>query len=190
MTESDVFYLGKITKKHGLKGSFKVFLDVDDPFLYDQLDHAYIETDGQWIPFFFEYFDVQSDGRALAKFEDVGPDELPQWIGCELFLPLEALPALEGKQFYYHEIEGWQVAVLTQGDGAQSDPTTDRAMQEIGRVQSVEDNNGQGLLRVKPAQQNLEDILIPLVDSFIHQVDRENHRLIFDLPDGLIELNQ
>lgn len=181
MTESDVYYLGKITKKHGLKGSFKVFLDVDDPFLYDQLEHAYIETNGQWIPFFFEYFDVQSDGRALAKFEDIGPDELPQWIGCELYLPLEALPELDGKQFYYHEIEGWEVAVLVPGDGA---------LQGIGRVHSVEDNNGQGLLRVKPAQHDLEDILIPLVDSFIHQVDRVNHRLVFDLPEGLIELNQ
>jgi 16S rRNA processing protein RimM len=178
MTDADVFYLGKITKKHGLNGSFKVFLDVDDPFSYHHLPHAFLQTESGYIPYFFEQFDVQSDGRVIAKFEDIDSQGLEMLLGSELYLPLEALPKLEGNAFYYHEVLGWDVWVIENGGKAVP----------VGSVGSVQDNSGQDLLHVTSPIG--EEILIPLVDSFIDEVDRNKKRLIFHLPEGLIDLNR
>ena len=92
-------------------------------------------------------------------------------LGCDLFLPIEQLPALTGDRFYYHEIKGFQVIDLNFG--------------ETGRVEEVLEYPHQAILRVLRGN---KEILIPITDDIITRVDRENKILHVNAPEGLIAL--
>lgn len=171
MNKNDCFFLGRTVRKHGLKGEVKILLDVDFPSFYDGLENVFVDMRGDLIPFFFEHFQVDNRGFVIAKFEDVDGERIDEMINRDLFLPLEALPPLEENQFYYHDIIGWK-ALDTEG-----------AL--IGLIDSVRDVPGQDLFVVKNGE---KEILIPVIDAFIHRVQKADSAIVFDLPEGLTDL--
>ena len=171
MNKNDCFFLGKTVRKHGLKGEVKILLDVDFPSFYNGLESVFIELNGELIPYFFESFQVDKRGYVIAKFEDVDGDRIETLINRELYLPLTALPPLEDHQFYYHDIIGWKALDLNN--------------ETIGIIDSVRDVPGQDLFVVMSGER---EILIPVIDAFIHKVDKPNSAIYFDLPEGLTDL--
>jgi 16S rRNA processing protein RimM len=171
MNKNDCFFLGKTVRKHGLKGEVKILLDVDFPSFYNGLESVFIELNDELIPYFFEHFQVDKRGYVIAKFEDVDGDRIETLINRELVLPLTALPPLEDDQFYYHDIIGWEAI--------------DMNNETIGIIESVRDVPGQDLFVVKHGER---EILIPVIDQFIHKVHKAKSAIQFDLPEGLTEL--
>jgi 16S rRNA processing protein RimM len=170
MRKEECYQLGTIQKPHGLRGEVTVFLDVDDPFLYNELESVFVDQGGQLIPFFIEGVNIQAQ-KAIFKFEEV--DSLEQatgLTGLELFLPLSALPPLEGNAFYYHELVGLRLIDETAG--------------EVGIIGEVVSGQ-QDLLIVD--RQGIE-ILVPLHDELIVKLDREKQELHMQLPDGLLDI--
>lgn len=53
MTIDECYYLGYIVKAQGLKGTFRVKLDVSDPEEYKELESVFVEIDKLLVPFFF-----------------------------------------------------------------------------------------------------------------------------------------
>ena len=47
MNISDCYYLGRVTKPWGVKGQMALFLDVDNPDDYQELDSAFVEVKGK-----------------------------------------------------------------------------------------------------------------------------------------------
>jgi len=171
MNKNDCFFLGRTVRKHGLKGEVKILLDVDFPSFYNGLESVFIELNGELIPYFFEHFQVDRRGYVIAKFEDVDGDRIETLINRELFLPLSALPPLDENQFYYHDIIGWKAI--------------DMEEQTIGVIESVRDVPGQDLFVVRKED---KEILIPVIDPFIHKVYKDKEMIQFDLPEGLTDL--
>ena len=87
------------------------------------------------------------------------------------YLPLNLLPPLEGNKFYYHEVEGFEVIDTTLGS--------------VGTLIRINDSNYQVLFEI---DHNGTQILVPMIDQFIEQVDRENKKLILHIPAGLVDL--
>ena len=55
MDKKDYYFLGKITKTSGFKGSLMFFFDVDDTSPYDGLEAVFVEVGGSdFIPFVIE----------------------------------------------------------------------------------------------------------------------------------------
>jgi 16S rRNA processing protein RimM len=50
MTKEDCFELGKITKTHGVKGEVILWLDVDFPEDYEEMDSVFLEVRGELVP--------------------------------------------------------------------------------------------------------------------------------------------
>jgi 16S rRNA processing protein RimM len=46
-----LLFLGKITRKHGLKGNVIIKLDTDQPELYNKLEGIFVEVNGLLVPF-------------------------------------------------------------------------------------------------------------------------------------------
>ena len=44
------YFLGKIVRTSGLKGDVSVFLDVDEPESYAELDSVFVERKGALVP--------------------------------------------------------------------------------------------------------------------------------------------
>ncbi|MCF8301716.1 MAG: ribosome maturation factor RimM [Bacteroidales bacterium] len=172
MEQDQLFYLGKIVKTYGTGTDLLVYLDVDEPSQYDGLDMVFIKVNEDYIPFFIEELNLRNNNTAVVSLEDIDDhEEADMYVNCELYLPVEALPPLTGNQFYYHEIKGFRVEDVKHGD--------------VGIIDDVMEMPQQDLFRVL---YNDKEILIPVHDDIIQEVDRENKRIKVETPEGLIDI--
>jgi 16S rRNA processing protein RimM len=172
MRKEDCFYLGKIVKKYSFKGELLAKLDTDQPELYEDLDAVFVQLGRDFLPFFVEKSSLHKSDLLRLKFEDVDTeDDAEQLLKCELYLPLAALPKLEGNKFYYHEIVGFTVEDVNFGT--------------VGTIVSVNDTTAQPLFEI---DRNGIEILIPMNDDIIQKVDREAKVIHVETPEGLIDL--
>lgn len=170
--KDECFRLGSVARMHGYKGEVSIFLDVDNPNDYKELESVLVEIDGKLIPFFLEHLYIRNKGFAVAKFETVNMEQQAQrLIKCGLYLPLEILPETEGKEFYYFEIEGFKVIDEIEGD--------------IGIVEKVIDLSGNPIIQITKDD---KEILLPNQEQFILEVDKENKILRTRAPEGLIAM--
>ena len=172
MRKKDCFYLGKIAKKYSFKGEVLVYLDTDEPELYTELESMFVEINGHLVPFFIEKSSIHREKFLRTQFEDMDSEEIADTIvGKDVYLPLTMLPKLEGNKFYYHEVVGFDAI--------------DQRLGNFGTILRISDNGVQALFEV---QKEDAVILIPLIDEFIIEVNRENKSILFNTPEGLIDL--
>jgi 16S rRNA processing protein RimM len=172
MDKKDFYYLGKITKTSGYSGNLMFFFDVDDIEKYKNLDAVFIDLHGELVPFVIRQIQFKDGKTAFVKLEDISKiDEATALIGCELYLPLSFLPKLTGKEFYFHEVIGFDVQDKTHGT--------------LGKIEKVIDQGAQPLLVVKYKN---KEILIPAIDEIIISIDRKNKFLTIKVPEGLIDI--
>ncbi len=172
MRLDDCFELGHIQKPHGLKGEIGIYLDTDYPGDYTELGSVFVLEENGLVPFFIEYLQPTTDQRAIVKFEDIdSQDSARAFQGKKLYLPLDMLPPLDGNQFYFHEVVGFRVKDDSEG--------------EIGTVLSVYSAGPQDLLAV---EYQGHEVLIPIIDEIIMEVNREEELITVRLPEGLLDL--
>lgn len=171
MRKNECFYLGKIAKKFSFKGEVQIYLDTDEPEQYVNLESVFVQMNRNLVPFFILSSSLHKDFLRV-KFEEVDSEaEADNLLGCEVYLPLSMLPKLEGNKFYYHEIIGFAVI--------------DQRLGNIGEVQSIIDNTAQPLFDILKDD---KQILIPMIDDFIIEVNRDKKELVLNTPVGLVDL--
>lgn len=171
MTKDDCFYLGRIAKTHGIKGEVTIRLDVDDPSAYHDMKYFLLEINKVLTPFFVEKLTCSGD-KVFVKVQDINNVEAASALtGKEVFLPLEMLPKLSGKQFYYHEVKGFLLIDEIHG--------------ELGPINDVIEYPTQAIIQVF---KDKKEILIPILDQVIQKVDRKTKKLYIKAPDGLIDM--
>jgi 16S rRNA processing protein RimM len=52
--------------------------------------------------------------------------------------------------------------------------------QALGTVHDLMDNGAHPILRVQPADENMQEMLIPFVDQFVIKVDRDTKKITAD----------
>ena len=172
MRKEDCFYLGKISKKFSFKGEVLIYLDTDEPELYENMESVFVEINKNLIPFFIENSSLHKNDFLRVSFEEVkNEQDADAIINKEVFLPLSSLPKLSGNKFYYHEVVGFEIE--------------DKRVGVFGIIQSINDSAAQPLFEVLNG--NVE-ILIPMIDQFLVKIDRQNKKVIMDLPVGLVEM--
>ncbi len=173
MRKEDCFYLGKIAKKFSFKGEVLIYLDTDEPELYENMESVFVEFNKNLVPFFIENSSLHKNDFLRVRFEDVDSEaEADKLIGLEVYLPLSMLPKLSGNKFYFHEVIGFEIE--------------DKRLGTIGIIQSINDSTAQPLFEV--LQNGVTEILIPMIDHFMVEVDRKNKKIVMDLPEGLVEM--
>jgi 16S rRNA processing protein RimM len=172
MQKENCFYLGKIVKKYSFKGELLVKLDTDDPEYFTEMESVFVETNKNLIPFFIEHCSLHKSNLLRIKFEEVNDEATADaLLKCDLHLPLSFLPELSGNKFYYHEIIGFHVI--------------DDKFGPVGIIIGVNDSTAQALFEIESEG---TEILIPLIDEFIVQVDKQQKIMHLSVPDGLIEM--
>lgn len=172
MQKSECFSLGKITKTHALKGEVIIFLDVDAPEYYSDLEAIFLEIKGQLVPYIIE--EIQIKGRkSILKLEDIRSiEEAEAIVNAPVWLPLTALPKLKGNQFYYHDVIGYVIHDVSSGT-------------QIGTLKAIYESTGQDLFAIEVDD---KEVLIPIVDEFLHKIDHGNQKIEVKLPEGLLEV--
>ena len=172
MDKESCYQIGHITRTHGTKGEAILFLDVDFPEDYNELDSILLEVKGELIPYFIDNINLQKESKAIIKFENVESIEAAKLlVGCGAFLPEDNLDELDETQFYYHEIIGFDVE--------------DQQLGKLGKVKTVYTMPIQDLIAMP---YNGHEVLIPVNDEIVPKVNREAKILYVNLPEGLLEV--
>jgi 16S rRNA processing protein RimM len=171
MRREDCYLLGKITRRHGLAGNVILKLDTDQPELYNKLESIFVEINGLLVPFFIERTSWSKNDALNLAFKNSSETLVDQSLGKSVYLPLASLPKLSGKQFYYHEIIGFDIL--------------DENGKECGVIRSVNDQTAQNYFVT-----NLDgkEVVIPIIKDWILEVDRDERFIKMQLPEGLIDV--
>ena len=171
MRKEDCYFLGKITRRHGLAGNVILKLDTDQPELYNKLESIFVEINGLLVPFFIEKSSWSKLDALNIAFKNSSEALVDQSLGKNVYLPLATLPKLSGKQFYYHEIIGFEIL--------------DQDNNHCGVIRSVNDQTVQNYFVT-----NLDgkEVVIPIIKDWILEVDREERFIKMQLPEGLIDV--
>ncbi|MCD4696592.1 MAG: ribosome maturation factor RimM [Bacteroidales bacterium] len=172
MDKKGFYYLGKIIKTSGFKGNLVFFFDVDDIDYYKSLEAVFIEVGVDLIPFAIKSLRMKTGKTAYVTLEDINSDEQAiALIGYSLYLPLSFLPELAGNKFYFHEIIGFTVYDTKHG--------------ELGKIEKVYDHGPQALFGIT---KGTKEILIPVADNIIKNVDRKLKKVTVETPEGLLDI--
>lgn len=165
------FFLGKITKRFGLAGELMLFIDSDEPGKYHHMESVYFNLEGELIPFFVENIKVKNPNQIIVKFADITNDNADDYVGVELYQPVSMLPSLTGNKFYYHEVIGFKVKDVHSG--------------YLGTIAEILDYPAQAIIKI---HQGDKEILLPVVDPYIINVNRKEGVMEVDAPEGLVDL--
>lgn len=170
-TFKDYFFLGKITKPHGYEGKLVLFLDVDEPEEYQDIDVVFVDQNHQPVPYFIEESFLKGN-KLIVRVQDVDSlEKATALINKNLYLPLSLLPKLSGNKFYYHEVPGFTVTDVNHGS--------------LGKVETVLEYPNQAVLQVFQGE---KEILVPINDEVIIKVDRNGKSITVETPEGLVAL--
>jgi len=172
MNKADCFHLGYVAKLHGFKGEVSLFLDVTNPSDYTSLDAVFIDINNQLTPFFVTQLKLKPKGFAAVKFEGVDSENDARVIlRKDVYLPASILPELTGTQFYDHEIAGFEVIDTVHGS--------------IGEMEQVIDLAANPLFQIMKGS---IEILVPIREGVVKEIDRVNKKITIETPPGLVEL--
>lgn len=180
--------VGRIVKPHGNRGQVLVASESD--FAEERFAPGctlWIQRAGQTTAVVLTSARFH-DGRpivGLAGVESINDAE--PFRGCELRVPLDALPTLAPGQFWHHDLVGCRVATV--------------AGVEVGQVIRIDDGAGAPTLVVAPvgtagelsprgALRADDEILVPMVDAICRRIDVAGKLIEIDPMDGLLDINQ
>lgn len=171
MNTADYYYLGYVVKTIGNKGMLRIQLDTDNPAHYQNLKEVFVAINDQLVKYPIREITL-SDEKANIAFNNIDDTEIAKMLqGCSLYLPLKNLPKLKGNKFYFHEVKNFQVHDQKHG--------------LVGKIQTVIDQTSQPILQIDFEG---KEILIPVTDEIILNVDRKKQRMDINAPEGLIEI--
>lgn len=158
--------VAKIINTHGLKGECKLYLTTDDT------DHRFQKGRILYLdekePLTVDRFRMQK-GLGYVYFKGIDTIEKAEELkGHAVFIPLEELPEPEENEYYYHELNACRVY--------------DQNQEFLGTVVDILETGANIVLRV---QHEDSAFLVPFVEAFIVDVDRENKKITINDMEGL-----
>lgn len=171
ISELNLIKIGEITKVRGFKGEVWVYTDINLN-LNQKTEHVFLQIDGYMVPFFFSEFPVFHKNAFIAKFEEINNDkQATELIGCQVFCNENDIEYPENKTFDH--IENFDVY---------------NNELYIGKASGFMNIPSNPILEVTSAD-GLE-ILIPFNNEFLINIDEEIGKIVFNLPDGLTDINK
>lgn len=171
MKIEDCFYIGYITKTKGLKGEVQVYFEYDEPADLS-LDSVFAEINGKLVPYFISTYKLQNNQTGNFYFDDIDTIEKAQTlIRKKLYLPNSLKPVRIDDEFLITDLKGFMVHDQTVG--------------ELGDIIEIHEYPQQFVAVVS---YKFKEIMFPLNDDLIVEIDEGNGILKVDLPEGLIDL--
>ena len=168
---SEVYSIGRLIKPHGIHGEIS-FAFTSDVFEKTQSSYWVFEMDGILVPFFVESFRFKSSETALVKFEGIDSDEAVRILcGKEVLYPEKFRSTEQEDPDDWSFYLGFQVH--DERDGY------------LGEVTAVDDSTLNVLFTLSKDD---DEILMPVAEEFIRDVDVEKREIRVSLPEGLIDL--
>ncbi len=164
--------LGRITKIHGHEGAVTVKLEKTFSENMLEMEWVFLEIEGKPVPFLISQTERAGNDKINLIFDGYGDiEKVREFQGCGIYLTCG--PDDESRPVDTGNISGFKVF--------------SQKREEIGCIKEVIRNPGQWLLNI--VSDDNKEILVPLHEDFIIEVDQGRKTLIMDLPEGLTEIN-
>ena len=166
----DFFRVGLIANTHGIRGEVKIFPTTDDVKRFDYLKEAYIDAGKEKIK--VEVSNVRYfKNLVIVKFKDIDNiNDIERYKGKDLLVTREnALPLEEG-EYYLADIIGANVY------------TEDGIL-----FGSLEDVIETGANLVYSVQHEGKEVLLPVIDDCVKEVNVEEKKVIVHIMKGLLD---
>ncbi|MCQ2226449.1 MAG: ribosome maturation factor RimM [Bacteroidales bacterium] len=176
--KGDCIKVGQLTKPHGVNG--ELVARADSGFDADSLMYEYmlIEIDGGLVPFYVEDVRQKNDNEVIVKMQYIdGQEESRRFVGCAVYISRDWCDDEAGSDELSEESIG-----MLKGFKA-----IDAVFGELGMIEDVDDSVGANPLFV--VDRNGEEMLIPIADEMIANIDTKTKTVMFRLPEGLVDLN-
>jgi 16S rRNA processing protein RimM len=162
--------VGILRKPHGLSGAFSFVLTRELKSLKKLPPHFFVEVRGAHIPYFISKIDLKDIFSGYITFEEVSKvEDTKALVNCELYLDDKAVST-----FFKKAAEEYDFLIgYTAYD-------KDR---QLGPIADILSHPAQILAEVSV---NDTEVLIPLVDDLIIEIDKRKKKIVFDVPEGLI----
>tara|TARA_B100000686_G_scaffold354504_1_gene465126 strand:- start:6115 stop:6642 length:528 start_codon:yes stop_codon:yes gene_type:complete len=172
MKKDACFYLGTIKRRYSYKGELLVKTQTDNLNLYIDLKTIFIEIDKKLIPFIIEKCSIHKSSLLRIKLNEINNENLAKGLlQKDVYLPINLLPKLKGKKFYFHEVIGFKAICKKEG--------------LLGLITSINDQSPQPFFIIN---NTFNEILIPIHDDLIINLDRNKKIVFLNLPNGLTDL--
>ncbi|NDV64770.1 ribosome maturation factor RimM [Bacteroides sp. 224] len=171
--KEEVYKIGLFNKPHGIHGELS-FTFTDD--IFDRVDADYVICllDGILVPFFIEEYRFRSDSTALMKLEGVETAERARmFTNIEVYFPVKYAQDSASDELTWNFFVGFVATTKDQellGEIVDVDETTQNVLFVI-------DHHG-------------DELLVPAQEEFIVEMDQVNRKIILDLPEGLLTLDE
>lgn len=171
--------VARVAKPFGNEGEAVVALFDNFPEDFDMKEPLFVVIDGLTVPLFFDRFERRGSRKAIVLFADFYTERrVAELVGCELFGEWNRT----GSGEYESEDEDNDLLYLDELVGFEALLGPDRK----GVIEDFIDDSDNPLFLVRIGE---KVIYVPAADDLIEEIDVETKRIVFDLPDGLIELN-
>lgn len=168
----EFYQVGKIVNTHGIRGEVKVIATTDFPkqrFKIGNKLYIFKENAQTGLE-----VTVKSSRRhkqfIMLKFEGYDNiSEVEGFKGSDLKVSAEQLEELEDGAYYYHQIIGLKVK--------------DLAGETLGEIKEIMSPGANDVWVVKRAGK--KDLLLPVIDDVVKEVDLKQGQVIVELLDGL-----
>jgi 16S rRNA processing protein RimM len=167
---AEMLPIGKIGKIFGAKGEVALVLYDSFPEDFNFEEPVFVDVDSLTVPLFFDKFEPRGQHGATAQFADIDTERrAAEMVGREFCI--KADNEREEDEFYMEDLVGFRAEV---GEGIE------------GVISDYIDSPMNPLFELRIDGQ---EVLIPAVDEFVTEIDIEQKVVVFELPEGMLSLN-
>lgn len=163
----ELIKIGKVLKTHGFKGHLKIFIDefyIDD---FEEMSVIFINQ----LPYFIISKDINSDNQAIIFLEDIDTKEKAHPLqGKDIYAKDDDLTEILDEE-PYNDVVGYTIIDKNSGT--------------LGEINQIIELPHQFLAQVFIDK---KEILIPLNEDFIVNIDDDKKTVEMQLPDGFLEI--
>lgn len=169
-SELELFHFGAIVGTHGLKGDLKVRPLTHESSLLCDASEVFIRADNGNEFSAVPVRAIVHKGNILLRlkgYENI--DLVTEFVGRDVLMLRSEVAGLDAGESYWQEIQGIEVV--------------DRRCGTLGTLEDMFTTAAHDIYVVHGP---FGEVLIPVVDAFISDVDIAGNRMMVDLPEGLV----
>ena len=146
--------IGVVRKPHGIKGGLKVTLYSIDLDMLQDLEQLFVNTGNNWRTLTLKSAQGYDDFSILHFQEISNRSEADEYRDLEIFAPRELLPELDDDEFYIDDLVGCEVL--------------NEKQEIVGKISEILTPGAHEVLVVQNGE---EELLVPLVDEWVTEID-------------------
>lgn len=157
--------IGYFSKTHGIKG--QLILKSDSEFYFEEVNAFFVEISGSKAPFFIKDIKENNNGLIILLEEFDTQEKAKTLIGKKVFVDEQFIAENENEH-------NWLDYELI-----------DHNLGNLGKINEVNESGPQILVSLIYKE---KEIMLPLVEELIENIDEEGKKIHYKSPEGLIDL--